>query len=106
MSAPRSPRVVARAEQPRSLSSRSVVHLLAKHLEIDAARVVPTARLSEELGASPLSLVQIALALEEHFDIEISELDVASFVTVEDVMACVVRARRLHPPHSPPSGHE
>ena len=76
-----------------TVSARSVTELLAKHLEVDRARVVPTARLFEDLGASPLALIQVALALEERFDIPIAPGEVEAFVTVEDVMACVVRAR-------------
>lgn len=76
-----------------TISARSVTELLAKHLEVDRAKVVPTARLLEDLGASPLTLVHVALALEQRFDIRIGESEVESFVTVEDVMACVASAR-------------
>jgi acyl carrier protein len=82
-----------RGGSPMTVSARSVTELLAKHLEVDRARVVPTARLFEDLGASPLALIQVALALEERFDIPIAPGEVEDFVTVEDVMACVVRAR-------------
>jgi acyl carrier protein len=77
-----------------TVSARSVTRLLARQLGVERVRVVPTARLFDELGASPLALVQVALALEERFDIEIAAGDVALFATVEDVMACVARARR------------
>lgn len=85
-----------------TVSARSVTELLAKRLEVDRGRIVPTARLFEDLGASPLALIQVALALEERFDIQIAEREVESFVTVEDVMACVVRARNSRTSRRPP----
>jgi len=99
--------VPRRGNSPMTVSARSVTELLAKRLEVDRGRVVPTARLLEDLGASPLALIQVALALEERFDIQIAEREVEDFVTVEDVMACVVRARNSRssrPPREAPSG--
>lgn len=86
--------VLRSSKLPVTVSARSVTELLAKYLEVDRVRVVPTARLFEDLGASPLALLQVALALEERFDIQIAEHEVEDFVTVEDVMACVARARK------------
>lgn len=85
-----------------TVSARSVTELVAKRLEVDRGRVVPTARLFEDLGASPLALIQVALALEERFDIQIAESEVEAFVTVEDVMASVVRARNSRSVRPPP----
>ena len=85
--------VLGNRSSPVTVSARSVTELLAKRLEVDRGRVVPTARLFDDLGATPLALIQVALALEERFDIQIAGRDVEDFVTVEDVMACVVRAR-------------
>jgi acyl carrier protein len=78
---------------PVTITARSVTDLLSKRLVVDRSRVVPMARLREELGATTLALSQVALALEDRFDIQIAPCDVERFVTVEDVMACVVRAR-------------
>ncbi len=79
---------------PVTVSARAVSELLARRLEVERARVVPTASLREDLGASSVVLIEVALALEQQFDIRIAEDEVASFVTVEDVMACVARARQ------------
>jgi len=69
--------------------------LLAKYLAVTSSRVVPLARL-EELGATPLALVQVMLALEEHYTITIDFVaaDLARLNTVEDVMAHIVRSTR------------
>ncbi len=72
-------------------SHGAVVALLAKHLDVAPSRVVPLARLRDDLGASPLGLVQVALALEDRFEIEIAENDVEAFTTVGDVMRYVAR---------------
>lgn len=96
--------VLRSGSAPMAVSARSVTELLARRLEVDRARVVPTARLFEDLGASPLALIQVALALEERFDIQLARRDVEDFVTVEDVMACVVRARNSRTSRPPPEG--
>ena len=100
--------VLRRGSSPMTVSARSVTELLAKRLEVDRVRVVPTARLFEDLGASPLALIQVALALEERFDIQIAEAEVEAFVTVEEVMASVVRARnsRISRPPTDPTRTE
>lgn len=77
---------------PHAPTARSVQSLLAKYLDVERRRVVPTARL-EDLGASPLALVQVALAIEEQFEIDVDDHDVGGFETVEDVMAYVAHAR-------------
>lgn len=76
-----------------TLNARIVAELLSKHLRAPRDRIVPTASL-EELGASPLSLVQVLLAIEDRFGIDIPVSVIVEFRTVEDVMACVARARR------------
>ena len=53
------------------------------------SRVVPNARLVEDLGADSLDLVDIVFSLEDHFGCEIAEEDVARVVTVGDVVELI-----------------
>ena len=52
-------------------------------------RVVPGARLVEDLGADSLDLVEIVFALEDQFGREISETEVEKVGTVADVVALI-----------------
>ena len=92
MSAVRSPHAFDRG-WASSVEARAVVSLLAKHLEIERQYIAPRMRLSDDLGAAQLHLTEIVLALEARFDVDIPEGDVATFKTVDDIIACVTRAR-------------
>jgi len=48
--------------------------------------VIPTANLIEDLGADSLDHVELVMALEEDFNIEISDEEAEKFVTVQDIM--------------------
>jgi acyl carrier protein len=68
---------------------REVKRIIVEHLGIDEAKVVPKARLAEDLGADSLDVVELVLALEEAFDIEIPEEEGEKLRTVNDVIRCV-----------------
>ncbi|MBI3805059.1 MAG: acyl carrier protein, partial [Nitrospirae bacterium] len=48
-----------------------IYEIIAKQLEIEVAAVRPTASLVDDLGADSIDLVEIFMAIEEAFDIEI-----------------------------------
>jgi acyl carrier protein len=65
--------------------------ILMEQLRVDPDRVVPHARLIEDLGAAPLDVVELITALEEEFDLEIPDEDAAQMATVEDLAAYLDR---------------
>ena len=56
---------------------------------VDKGHVVPTARLNEDLGFDSLDAVELIMALEETFDIEISDDEAEKVTTVQQVIDCV-----------------
>lgn len=70
---------------------RRVNAVIAHHLEIKPERVVPSARLIEDLGADSLDLVELIMAFEEEFNIEIPDDDAEKFFTVQDAYDFVNR---------------
>ena len=56
--------------------------VLAEQLAVDEAQVVPDARFAEDLNADSLDLVEVVLALEEEWDIEIPEDEMEQIKTV------------------------
>lgn len=68
-----------------------VEEVVARLLNVDPARVTQGARFIEDLHATSLDVVEIIMALEERFSVEISDTDAEGIHTVGDVAALVVR---------------
>ena len=66
-----------------------VKQIIVEELGVEKEKVVPTARLVEDLGADSLDVVELVMALEEAFDFEIPEDDAEKFRTVEDIVRYV-----------------
>ena len=73
--------------------SESVIDVVRRVLVevrgVDPAQVVPEARLIEELGADSLDAIEIIMALEEHYERELDDIEVENFKTVADVVALI-----------------
>lgn len=65
----------------------AVTRLIAEHLGVDRAKVVSGANLEKDLGADDLDQVELVLAMEEQFNIEISDEDADRMKTVGDMLA-------------------
>jgi acyl carrier protein len=64
----------------------SVKAIIVKQLRVDADEVKPEASFIEDLGADSLDIVQLVMALEEEFQIDIPDEDVENLRTVQDVI--------------------
>jgi acyl carrier protein len=53
---------------------------------VDEAEITPTASFVEDLGADSLDTVELVMALEEAFDIEIPDTDAEKIRTVQDAI--------------------
>lgn len=87
---------------PQDIKSE-VRRIIAERLDIAESRVTPNAHLIDDLGADSLGLVELVLAFEEAFDVDISDDDAERIRKVKDVYRYVDRAladRSLssHPP--------
>ncbi|MCQ2773849.1 acyl carrier protein [Helicobacter pylori] len=60
--------------------------VIAEQLNVDAAQVTPEAKLVKDLGVDSLDVVELIMALEERFGIEISDEQAEKIVNVGDVM--------------------
>jgi acyl carrier protein len=69
--------------------SGQIRDLVAEQLGVDASQLSPGANILEDLEADSLDVVELVMAIEEAFDIEISDEDAEAMRTVGDVEAYV-----------------
>jgi acyl carrier protein len=60
--------------------------IVAEQLGVDEDQVTPEAAFMDDLGADSLDTVELVMALEEEFDIEISDEDAEKIQTVQDAV--------------------
>lgn len=63
--------------------------IIVEQLGVDPERVKPEASFIEDLGADSLDIVELIMAMEEEFSIEIPDEDAEKLKTVNDVMKYV-----------------
>jgi len=63
-----------------------VVPVIADKLGIEEDQVVESAHFINDLGADSLGLVDITMALEEEFDLEIPDEEAGKLVTVKSMI--------------------
>ncbi len=63
--------------------------LIAENLGVDAAKVVEEAHFVDDLGADSLDTVQLVMALEEEFGLEIPDADAEKITTVKAAIGYV-----------------
>jgi len=67
-------------------TEKEVRDLIAEKLAVDRDSVVPKAELISDLGADSLDLVELQMALEDEFALEIFDDAVEKFKTVKNVV--------------------
>jgi acyl carrier protein len=65
--------------------------LMAEQLGVDRADMKPEASILEDLGADSLDVVEMVMAIEEAFDIEVADEDAEAMRTVGDVEAYLAK---------------
>ena len=66
-----------------------VKQIVAEQLGVDAAQVTPEAAFMDDLGADSLDTVELVMALEEEFDVEISDEDAEKIQKVQDAVSYI-----------------
>ena len=64
----------------------SVRSLIAESLGVNEDEIVPSASFIEDLGADSLDIVELVMAIEKTFDIEIPDEDAERIGTVQDAI--------------------
>lgn len=63
--------------------------IICEQLEVNEKDVVPEASFVDDLGADSLDQVELIMAMEEEFDISISDEEAEKILTVGDAIAYV-----------------
>ena len=61
-------------------------NIVGKQLGIDASRVKPNADFGKELGADSLDVVELVMAIEDEFEMEIEDKAASQIATVQDAL--------------------
>jgi acyl carrier protein len=70
-----------------------VKEVIVEQLNVAPEEVKPEARFVEDLGADSLDVVEMIMALEEKFEIEIPDSDAEKIQTVQDVVDYIEKAK-------------
>jgi acyl carrier protein len=63
-----------------------VKQIIVEQLQVDEGEVTPNASFVDDLGADSLDTVELVMAFEEAFDIEIPDEDAEKIRTVKDAV--------------------
>jgi acyl carrier protein len=76
-----------------------VKRIIAEEINMRLHEIHDESKLIEDFGADSLNIIEIVLALEEEYGIEIDDEQVESWVTVRNVIDCVEDCKS-NPKHS------
>jgi acyl carrier protein len=68
---------------------KKVNAIIVERLGVEGSALVPEANLLDDLGADSLDVVELVMALEEEFGIEVPDEDVEGIRTVGDIVTYV-----------------
>ncbi len=71
------------ADQP---IEQKVKDIIVEQLGVNADQVIPEAKFIEDLGADSLDTVELIMALEEEFGIEVPDEEAEKLISVGDVV--------------------
>lgn len=74
-------------------TAERVKKIVVEHLNVDAEKVTDAASFIEDLGADSLDTVELVMAFEEEFGIEIPDDAAESIVTVGDAVKYIDKAQ-------------
>lgn len=68
-----------------------VKNIISDQLSVEGEKIKPEALFTDDLGADSLDLVELIMALEEEFDLEISDEEAEKIQTVEEAIEYIER---------------
>ena len=72
-----------------------VIEIIVEQLDVTREECVPEASFIEDLGADSLDLVELIMAMEENFGIEISDEELQKIRTIQDTINYIKKKKGL-----------
>lgn len=72
-----------------------VVEIIMEQLDVTKEECVPEASFIDDLGADSLDIVELIMALEENFSIEITDDELRKIRTIQDSINFIKRKKGL-----------
>ena len=63
-----------------------VINIIMEQLNVTKEECNPAAKFIDDLGADSLDLVELIMAMEDHFGLEISDDDLVKITTIQNVI--------------------
>ncbi len=76
----------------------TVKNLISEQLDVKADDITEASNIQDDLGADSLDVVDLVMALEDEFDIEIPEDQVKNIKTVGDIVKLIKDTMALRTP--------
>jgi len=74
-------------------AEEKIKKIICEQLEVKEEDVVPEASFVDDLGADSLDQVELIMALEEEFDISISDDEAEKITTVKDAIEYIEKSK-------------
>ncbi len=71
-----------------------VIKIVAEHLDVEESKVTDTSSFVDDLGADSLDQVELVMAFEEEFNIEIPDEAAEKIATVSDAVSFIEKATK------------
>ncbi len=71
-----------------------MIDIIVDQLSVDREKVVPEASFVNDLGADSLDLVELIMAMEEEFDVEIPDEEAEKITTVQKAIEYVAKLQK------------
>jgi acyl carrier protein len=70
-----------------------VTEIIVEQLSVNADQVTPESKMIEDLGADSLDAVELVMAVEEEFGIEVPDEEAEKLISVGDIISHVEKAQ-------------
>ena len=80
---------MASVSERNPVTVEKVKQIIAEQLGVDENEITPSSSFVEDLGADSLDTVELVMALEENFSIEIPDEDAEKIRTVQDAVTYI-----------------
>ena len=74
--------------------AEKIKQIVVEHLGVDESKVTPEASFIDDLGADSLDTVELVMAFEEEFDVEIPEDAAEKIATVKDAIDYIEKQKQ------------